>query len=287
MSETVSKYKRIGVKPMIGALGAEISGVALKDMMDEATFTEIKQAFLQFQVIVFRNQDINYQHQVDFAKRFGDLYIHPYVAPMEDCPDMIRLLKEPDDVVNNGGSWHFDLTFDHHPPMASILRLIDVPDTGGDTLFTSMYHAYDALSASMKSYLDGQLGVHTSTALFGPTGFYTMNKDNNSLSLRSSDEDFVTTHPLVRTNPDTGRKGLFINPGYVERILGVPERESAQLIEFLLQHCASAEFAMRLQWKKDTVTMWDNRCVMHYALNDYQGQRREGVRVTVAGDRPA
>ncbi|MEM7086661.1 MAG: TauD/TfdA family dioxygenase [Bacteroidota bacterium] len=281
-----SEYKIIGVHPMTGNLGAEISNVNL-DQLDDQTFAEIKRAFLEYQVIVFRDQNVAYQSHIDFGKRFGELYVHPYVTPIEEYPEMIRLLKKSTDKFNNGGSWHFDLTFVDEPPMGSILRLIDVPPYGGDTMFSNMYSAYDALSPSMQQYLEGLKAVHTSAQLFGPTGFYTINKNNTSMGQIPDVGSFVTLHPLVRTHPETGRKGLFVNSGYIERILDIPSRESESILNFLYLHCAQAEFSCRLKWEKDTIAMWDNRCAMHFAINDYQGHRREGVRVTVAGDRPA
>ncbi|MFY0629135.1 MAG: TauD/TfdA family dioxygenase [Flavobacteriaceae bacterium] len=281
----LSEYKIIGVHPMTGNLGAEVSNVDL-DQLDDKTFAEIKKAFLEYQVIVFRDQNVKYKSHIDFGKRFGDLYIHPYISPIEEYPELIRLLKKPTDKVNNGGTWHFDLTFVDEPPMCSILRLIDVPKTGGDTMFCNMYSAYDALSDSMKIYLEGLQGVHTSAQLFGPTGYYTINKKATSMAQIPDVGSFVALHPLVRTHPETGRKCLFVNPGYIERIYNIPNRESDHILNFLNLHCAQAEFSTRVKWEKDTITMWDNRCAMHHAINDYQGQRREGVRVTVSGGQP-
>lgn len=279
-----SDYKLIDIHPMTGDLGVEISNVNL-DYLDDETFAEIKRAFLEYQVIVFRDQDIKYQSQIDLGKRFGELYVHPYVDPIEGHPEMIRLLKKSTHIFNNGGSWHFDLTFLDEPPMAHILRILDAPN-GGDTMFSNMYSAYDALSDSMKKYLDGLQAIHTSAQLFGPTGFYTIHKASSSMGELPKVEDYVAKQPLVRTHPETGRKGLFVNSGYIERILDVPARESESILNFLYLHCSQAEFTTRLKWENNTIAMWDNRCSMHYAINDYQGQRREGVRVAVKGDVP-
>ena len=280
-----SEYKIITVQPLIGDLGAEISNVKL-DQLDDQTFIEIKKAFLEFQLIVFRDQDISHQSHVDFSKRFGEIYVQPYLVPLKDYPDMVRLLKKPEDKLNNGGSWHYDLTFLDEPPLGSILRFIDVPETGGDTMFSNMYSAYDALSPNMKKYLEGLEAVHTSAAIFGPTGFYTMNKDKSAMGHLPDIGDFVTLHPLVRTHPETGRKGIFVNSGYIERILNIPARESEAILNYLYMHCAQGEFTTRVKWEKNSIGMWDNRCTMHHALNDYQGQRREAMRVTIAGDDP-
>ena len=173
-------YKILDLQPMTGNIGVEITNVNL-DHLDDETFEEINRALLEYQVIVFRNQDIDYQSHVDFGKRFGTLYKHPYVKPMEDYPDMIRLLKKPSHIFNNGGSWHYDLTFLDEPPLGSILRIIDPPETGGDTMFSNMYMAYDALSEPMKKYLEGLRAVHTSTKLFGKTGLYTVHADKSSM----------------------------------------------------------------------------------------------------------
>ena len=282
---TDSEYKIIGVEPMAAGLGAEISNVNL-DNLDDETFAEMKRAFLEYQVIVLRDQNVDYKSHIDFGKRFGEIYIHPYIPMMEDWPEMNRLLKEPTDRINSGGTWHFDLTFVDEPPLGSILRLIDVPEKGGDTMFSSMYRAYEALSPAMKKYLEGLQGIHTSNKLFGPAGHYTRNKKKTSTTYFKGVQDFVSLHPLVRTHPDTGRKGLFVNPGYVEGIYGIDDRESEVILKFLFAHCMRGEFTCRVKWQKDTIVMWDNRCTMHYAINDYHGYRREGVRVSIQGDDP-
>jgi taurine dioxygenase len=277
---------KIRVTPLIGALGAKIDGVDLREPISDEVFEEVNRAFLDYKLLVFRNQPLDLERHLAFSERFGKLFVHPYIEPIEASPHVIRLLKEPEDTVNNGGAWHMDLTFMKKPPKMSLLRMVDVPEHGGDTLFCDLGAAYEGLSANMKGYLDGLKGLHTSAQLFGPTGFYRHNRPPFSVNDEVGDEGFIALHPIVRTHPETRQKLLFLNPPYIERIMGVPTREGAQLLDYLYQHCVSGEYCTRVRWEPDTLTLWDNRCTMHYALNDYQGQRREGVRVTVCGDAP-
>jgi taurine dioxygenase len=279
-------YSKIRVTPLIGALGAKIDGVDLREPISDEVFDEVNRAFLAYKLLVFRGQPLDLERHLALSERFGRLFVHPYIEPIEASRHVIRLIKEPEDTVNNGGTWHMDLTFMKKPPKASLLRMVDVPAQGGDTLFCDLGAAYEGLSANMKSYLDGLKGLHTSAQLFGPTGYYRHNRPTFSVSDEVGEEGFVALHPIVRTHPETQQKLLFINPPYIERIMGVPAREGSQLLDYLSQHCASGEYCTRVRWETDTLTIWDNRCTMHYALNDYHGQRREGYRVSVSGDVP-
>jgi len=279
-------YQRFDVTPLPGALGAEIRGLDLGEALASDKLRELNAAFLQYQVLVFREQSLELHQHLDFAARFGPLFEHPYVEPIAEHRAVIRVLKECDDTVNNGGAWHIDLTFMKRPPKASVLRMIDVPLCGGDTLFANMYEAYDALSSNMKRYLDGAEALHTASQLFGPTGYYRHQGHNSSIKQIPSESEYIVMHPVVRTHPETHRRSLFLNPGCIERLMDVPPREGQWILEYLYQHCSKGEYCTRIQWQKDTVVMWDNRCTMHYALNDYHGQRREGLRVMIAGDKP-
>lgn len=279
-------FKHFDVVPLAGALGAEIKGLNLSNQLSPEQFAALNQAFLRYQVLVFHDQALGLSDQVAFASRFGPLFEHPYVEPFAEHPAVIRVLKEEGDTVNNGGAWHIDLTFMKRPPKASVLRMVKVPDHGGDTLFSNMYAAYDDLSPRMQDYLDGVQALHTASQLFGPTGYYRHQGHKSSIKQMPSDSEYIVTHPVVRTHTETNRRSLFLNPGCIERLLDIPEREGRCVLEYLYHHSSKGEYCARVRWKKDTVVMWDNRCTMHYALNDYHGQRREGFRVMVAGERP-
>jgi taurine dioxygenase len=286
MKSSKADCRAIRVTPLVGALGAEISGVDLRQKVSDELSSELNKAFSKYKLLVFRDQAIDWDQLCIVGGYFGELFHHPLVEPIPESPYIIRLKKEKDEKINNGGTWHKDLTFLKRPPLGSILRLIEAPEAGGDTLFSDLTLAYDALSKEMKRYLDKLTCLHTASQLFGPTGYYTHNKPAFSVKANIDPTDFIATHPIVTSHPVTGVRSLYVNPPYIDRILGIPDRESSQLLGYLYQHCASGEFCTRVRWETDTVTMWDNHCTMHYALNDYHGQRREGIRVTIAGSRP-
>jgi taurine dioxygenase len=280
------EYKSIEVKPMAGALGAEIFDVDLSQPLSDNTLAEIKKALLEYLVIVFRAQNITVEQHKAFAHHFGELNIHPFYKSVEGHPEVIELVKEPHHVINNGGAWHSDVTFYEEPPLGSILHLKEIPERGGDTLFANMYAAYEALSPAMQAFLHGLTAIHSTAMSYGPRGIFAQTQGLSGSSVTIDHEGRQAIHPVVRTHPETGRKSLFVNRPYTERINGLSLEESAAVLEFLFQHAVRGEFVTRLRWEQDTIAFWDNRCTQHYALNDYHGMRRAGLRVTVNGDRP-
>lgn len=284
MSET--GYSRIKVEPTSGALGAEISGVDLSPGMDDATFEEVRRAFLEFAVIFFRDQRLTPREQMAFAERFGELDIYPFMEPLADYPYVIPIIKEQDTKFNFGGGWHSDMSYSETPPKATVLYAIETPTHGGDTLFASMTRAYEALSPGMRQMLEGVKGVFTAAKVHGATGFYGNADHPMSMRSDSSKEQARWLHPIVRTHPETGRKALYCDAPHVERLEDMRVDESEVLIDFLNQFATSEPFTTRFRWAPGSMAMWDNRCVMHYALNDYAGQRREMNRITIKGDRP-
>jgi taurine dioxygenase len=281
-----SEYTHIRVAPMSGALGAEISGVDLTKPLDRERTAEIRRAWLEHQVVCFRDQGITPAQQVAFAEYFGVLDTYPFIEPLPEQPAVIPIVKEKETRANFGGGWHSDTTYQACPPMATLLYARDVPARGGDTLFANMYSAYEALSDGMKSLLSGLAGVFTASKVHGSTGYYqkadhpmASKKDPNRVEERHF-------HPLVRTHPETQRKGLFVSLPHITRIDGMKTEESTPLLEYLARHATRPEFTTRLTWREGSLTMWDNRCVQHYALNDYAGERREMHRITLKGDAP-
>ena len=281
-------YRHIEVKPVAGALGAEIEGVDLAAPLDDETFAEIRQTFLDHLVIFFRDQKVTPDQHKAFGRRFGTLNIHPYVKAMGGHEEIIEIVKEKDDKVNFGGGWHTDVSFLEKPALGSVLLAREVPESGGDTMFANQYLAYETLSDGMKELLDGMVAVHSAGSQYGRQGESQRNRDKRGgmqLAVTEVAEE-TTEHPVVRTHPETGRKALYVNGAFTERFKGMTKAESAPLLRFLFKHAVQPEFTCRFRWAENSIAFWDNRCAQHYALNDYAGQRRHMQRVTINGDRP-
>jgi len=278
-------YRHITVAPIAGALGAELAGADISQDLPDAVVAEIRQALLDNQVIVFRGQSLTEEGLMAFGRRFGDLLVHPNLLKAGPYPEVIHVRKEPTDTRVVGEDWHADTTCLANPPMGGILYALETPPVGGDTMFASQTLAYAALSDGMRAMLDKMNAVHNDTRVAGPN----ININRGRSSGVRDDEEWRPTesvHPVVRTHPETGRKGLFVNISYTRRFEGMTEEESAPLLEFLYAHASRPEFTCRVWWEPGTVTFWDNRCVNHIAVNDYHGYLRDMRRVQVVGDRP-
>ena len=280
MSQTT--YQTIEVHPVSGLLGAEIKGVNLADLNDEQ-FTEIRQVFLEHSVIFFRDQDLTQEQHIAFANRWGEINVNHFFKPVEDYPMIAEVSKEPDQERNIGSNWHTDHSYDQIPALGSILYAHEVPEVGGDTMFASMYAAYDALPDGLKETLSGLNAIHSSRHAFGrkPTGQRSQDIGNRIGNRELATQDAV--HPVVIRHPDTGRKALYINSAFTVQFEGWTKEESQPLLQYLYRHAVNPTFTCRFQWKKGSVGFWDNRATWHCALNDYPGQRRYMHRITVEG----
>ncbi len=283
-------YQKIDVKPLSGAFGAEIFGVDLSRPLDNRTFSEIRQAFDGNIVIFFRDQTITPQQHLDFGARFGAFDVHPFAAGLAEHPEIMPIIKEADDPVRGFGSgWHSDVTFYERPPLGSILYALESPERGGDTLFANMCLAYDALSDGLKAMLDGMTAIHSAGDTYGKNSVAARRiaDGSKSMNIRVGDDAYATMeHPVIRTIPESGRKALFVNRTYTKNFKGWTREESQPLLEYLWEHAIRPEFTCRFRWRKGSIAFWDNRCTLHHAINDYDGQRREMHRVTVIGERP-
>ncbi len=281
-------YQHIEVEPIAGALGAEINGVDLSKDIGNAAFSEIQQALHENLAIFFRDQDLTPDQHKDFGRRFGTLNIHPQYVPLDGHPEILPILKEPEDTLNIGAAWHTDVSFLEQPSLGSILYAHDVPESGGDTMFANQFLAYETLSDGMRDMLDGMTAIHSDRVLSNPASAKNRNEGRSTLIREDAmtEEEIVNEHPVVRTHVDTGRKSLYVNRAFTTNFTGMTEAESQPLLDFLYAHAVRPEFTCRFRWEKKSVAFWDNRCTQHYALNDYQGQRREMHRVTVNGERP-
>ncbi len=279
-------YGSIEVKPLAGAMGAEIIGVDLARPLANEQLKDIHQAFLDHLMIYFRDQDITPETQVRLANHFGKPAIYPFLKGLDGFPEVNALIRSPDDKKVFGGTWHSDTAYKERPDLGTLLYAVEVPEVGGDTMFSNTYKAYETLSTGMKEMIDGLVGVFNSDKL------YQGGRANQIAQLGEMGKAVVATetmeaeHPIVRTHPETGRKALYISRAHTLRFRNMSAEESAPLIDYLSDHCVRPEFQCRLRWQAGTLAVWDNRCAQHFALNDYQGQRRHMHRVTIEGDRP-
>ena len=275
------KYSHIDVHPVSGALGAEIKGVDISIPLEAEVVSEIRDALLKHLVIFFQNQVITPRQQLHFAEQFGIPTEYPQLKGLPDCPLVTEVIKLEHETLNFGGVWHSDTTYLQQPPMASLLYAIEIPPYGGDTLFSNQYMAYETLSDGLKKTLSELVAVNTSSKPeVSMTREDRMREAGMELNILSA------SHPAVRTHPETGNKALFVNKAHTTHFKDWTESESKSLLEFLFQHQVRTEFTCRFRWEKNSLAFWDNRCVQHHPVNDYQGFRRIMHRVTIAGDKP-
>jgi taurine dioxygenase len=272
------------VTPLAPSMGAEITDIDLAkyfetsaNRIDGAIMADIKLAWLEHQLIVIRRQDITPEQQLRFAESLGDPDIYPFLQGLDGFP-MIT------ETVNFGGVWHSDTTYQSCPPMATVLYARQLPSIGGDTLFSNQYAAYEQLSEGLKRTIGQLRGVNIAgKKQVSETRSERVKEAGSNVNA----EQMSGIHPVIRTHPETGRKSLFINPAHTVSFDGWTEQESAGLLAFLFAHQIAPEFQCRLSWQVGDIAIWDNRCTLHYPLNDYHGHRRLLHRITLKGDQPA
>ena len=279
----IEDYNTIRVNPLGGALGAEISGIDLNEAIPDEQLTEVRQVFGQYAVIFFRNQNLSPENEIRFAKRWGEINTNRFFSSVEGYPQIALVVKEPDQKNNIGGSWHTDHSYDIAPALGSMLFAHEVPVSGGDTVFASMYKAYDTLSDGLKSTLSNLRARHSSAHVFGAARAANGNDDTVGRIKNPEAATQEAIHPVVISHPETGRKSLYVNPGFTLGFEGWSDEESKPLLEYLYAHAARPEFTCRFQWKAGSIAFWDNRATWHLAVNDYQGHRRMMHRITIEG----
>ncbi|MCH9674242.1 MAG: TauD/TfdA family dioxygenase [Gammaproteobacteria bacterium] len=280
----------ISINPISGALGAEVSGVDLARPLSNAEFDAIHSAFLAHHVLFFLDQTLTPHEQLAFARRWGDIHVHPYVEGLPECPEVLEILKTPTDTRNFGGRWHSDQMFSPTPAMCTMLYARELPPVGGDTLFANLHAAFDGLSPGMRELLANLKGYNVGDKakrygglsrkeLYGAT--------MSAMKVKEPTEAVPTDayHPLVRTHPETGRKALYIG-SHTQGLENFTDAEATPLLEYLQGHCVRPEYTCRFRWRDGAMAMWDNRSVQHFALNDYAGHQRRMHRVTIKGDVP-
>jgi taurine dioxygenase len=272
------------IQPLTPAIGAVIEGVDLAQPMSDDLLQTIRQALLRHKVIFFQDQQLTPVQHRDFAARFGPLHTHPLYPGVPEAPELFILDNHAGNPTDND-AWHTDITFIETPPMGSILYAKRLPPLGGDTVFSDMKAAYEALSAPLREFLAGLDAVHDFARGFPARGRVAGAAGAEKHS-RALDEHPPVLHPVVRTHPETGEDGLFVNYGFTERIKGLRRKESDAILTMLFAHIQQPEFLVRWRWTPNAVAFWDNRVTQHYAVNDYLPQQRIMNRATVLGDRP-
>ena len=277
----MTTYQHITVTPVAGALGAEINEAQLANIND-ATFNEIHAALLEHQVIFFHDQELTHEQHKAFGRRFGQLHIHPFLQPLksEGHPEFVVLESDAQHPFV-AEAWHSDVTFQPEPPLGSILRCVAAPEFGGDTMWASMYTAYEALSDTMQRLLSGLVAIHDTSSTFSRDTYRT-----EHIGGKRAEQIVAAEHPVIRTHPETGRKALFVNSTFTQSIKGMKPAESAALLNFLYRHIESPDFSCRFHWRKNSMAMWDNRCTQHRVVADNLAAYRRMERITIMGDRP-
>jgi taurine dioxygenase len=274
------RNSRIEVRPASGALGAEIHGIDLASPLDGESLATLKGALSEHGVIFFRDQSLTPEQHIAFASNFGPINVNRFFRAVPGHPEIAEVRKEPEQTRNIGGNWHTDHSYDQIPALGSVLLAREVPPRGGDTLFACMAKAYDGLSAGLKKTLEGLKAVHSSRHVFGRVQ-YGRDMEGRIGNPEAATQDAV--HPVVIRHPDSGRKVLFVNPGFTTHFEGWTEPESKGLLETLYAHARRPDFQTRFQWREGSIAFWDNRATWHYAVNDYQGERRLMHRITIEG----
>jgi taurine dioxygenase len=270
------------IRPLSGAIGAEVLGVDLRDLDDE-TVLALRRIWLKHLVIFFRDQTLSPEQFLGLARRFGKPIEYPFIQGIDGFPEVTPVVKLEHEKNNFGGIWHTDTAYLETPPMGTLLIARDVPPYGGDTLFANQYLAYETLSDGMRKILDGLDAVNTSAK----ADVSRTREDRIRDSAREdAKKSYVAEHPVVRMHPETGRKALYVNLGHTERFAGMTVEESTPILDFLFKHQVRPEFTCRFSWRPGSIAFWDNRCAQHNPVNDYHGFRRVMHRVTLAGDRP-
>ncbi len=282
-------YQTMDVRPIAGALGAEIYGVNLKDRDDSPMWMELRQAFLEFHVIAIRGQDLSLDDMMRVGGKFGEPCYYPFAKGMEGYPYITEVIKEKHERENFGADWHTDTMYLEKPPRATMLYAVETPPRGGDTLYANTAAAYDRLSDGMKKMIDGLIGVSSGGLKNRKSGDRVAHLSRiGGLTTQNLDKatDFESRHPIVRTHPETGHKALYLSTLHTIRFDGFTDEESKPLIEFFTDQCVQPEFTCRVRWEPGQLTVWDNRTVLHNAINDYHGYRRQMRRLTVGAEVP-
>jgi len=270
------------VKRLSPSIGGELSGIDLRKDLTTEIKDLIYEALLVYKVIFFRDQDLSTDQHIHFSKNFGDLEVHPFAPFKEGYPEVLKITHN-EKSRGRENLWHSDVTWRQEPSLGSVLRMLEKPDNGGDTLFSDMYAAYDDLSDEVKEKLEGAIAVHDFV------GFRKrlIKEGKSPKEIEAFNKKFpMPEHPVFRTHPDTGKKVIYVNQAFTQSIKGWEDEESKSMLEFLYSRASTPEYQCRFAWENNSIAFWDNRACQHYANSDYWPQIRRVERVTIVGDRP-
>lgn len=280
----------LDIRPLAGALGAEVFGINLAQPLSDAQFKQVEQALHDHLVLFFRDQQLTPEQHKAFSLRFGQLLEVPFVRALAGHPEILPVTKGKSEKTkrNFGGLWHSDMSYSETPPLGSALYARIIPPYGGDTMWTNMYAAFDGLSDKLKEVLISLRAIHSPVRSYGAGGAVVNNGDPaHKMDVRTDDRaNAEVSHPVVRVHPGTGRKALYVNRTYTVRFDGMTEEESAPLLNYLFEESVRPEYTVRLRWQTGTLALWDNRCTQHLAMNDYNNFDRELHRTTISGTAP-
>lgn len=268
------------ISPFSRGCGAIVSELQLASMSD-TELQELRNVFIEYGLLFFRNQQLAPDEHLGFARRFGEIVRNKFFRALDEYPEIAEVRKEKTQETNIGGGWHTDHSYDEEPAMGSILVARELPETGGDTCFANLAAAYDALSPGLQKTLESMRAIHSNRHIYGENGYYRSTDLADQLGGIDSVGD--ATHPVVIRHPQNGRKILYVNPGHTIGFEGWDNKESFALLDYLYAHVEQPEFTCTFNWLPGSVTFWDNRSTWHFAKNDYQGQSRLMHRITLAG----
>lgn len=285
MTEQVLKAEALPfrMEPLTPAIGAEIHGIDLREELSDETLAGLRAALLDRKVIFFRDQDITTEQHLEFARAFGELEVHPFAPHKPGYPEVLAITH---DEKNPGreNTWHSDVTWRLEPSLGSILHALEVPPVGGDTLFADMVAAYEGLDDATKKKIDGRTAIHD----FAHFRAQLKKRGKSEAEIEEYNRAYPPAeHPIVRTHPETGRKGLYVNRAFTQYIVGMDRDESDALLKHLYAQAAIPEYQCRFRWRDHSIAFWDNRASQHYAVSDYWPALRRMERVTIVGDRPS
>jgi len=269
----------LDVRPLSPLIGAEIAGLDLAVPLGPDTVAAVRQVLNERHVVFFRHQSLTPVEQADFARQFGTVTeAHPVLPSIDESTEVLAI----DGKVDRASWWHTDVTFLDTPPMASVLCMLEAPAVGGDTMWASLQDAYDGLAEPVRALCDQLVAIHHDPWFAADV----TERGGYSWDGTWREKLLPALHPVVRTHPETGRRGLFVNRQFTRTLLGLSDIESAAILEMLYQHCTKPEYTCRFRWEVGSVAFWDNRATMHYALDDYGDAARYAHRVTLRGDKP-